>query len=164
MRQIDLIFSSRLYYFSDQAIYVKYLRCYCASEPLQVVRDRVLLLTPLGQCADQGLEIDPRGTNTLVTLDGEALTQKQRLSPDVLDRGVVLVLARRVALLLHHTELLTPSTQDHGLIGDSPAATIRCSCAAKPARVKSRRSSDPPSLGAPWHEPVHGTVNLPLHR
>lgn len=80
-----------------------------------------LLLSPLGQCADQGLEIDPRGSSTLVTLDGEALAQKQRLSPDALDRGVVLVLARRVALLLHHTELLTPSTRDHGLIGDSPA-------------------------------------------
>lgn len=80
-----------------------------------------LLLKPLGQCADQGLEIDPTGTQTLVSLDGETLIQKQRLSPDALNRGVVLVLARRVALLLHHTELLTPSTQDHGLIGDSPA-------------------------------------------
>ncbi len=80
-----------------------------------------LLLSPLGTGAEDGVELDPNGASTLLTLNGERLERKRRIPHAEIAGGVALVLARRVALLLHHTELLTPSDHDHGLVGDSPA-------------------------------------------
>ncbi len=82
---------------------------------------RPLLLRPLGKAAQDGVELDPGGTSTLLTLGGEPLAQTRRIPDAELAAGVTLVLARRVALLLHHTELLTPSEHSHGLVGESSA-------------------------------------------
>ncbi len=59
------------------------------------------------------------GSRTRVDVDGERFADERSLSAAELDRGVVLVLGRRVVLLLHlHPPLAAPQP-DYGMVGES---------------------------------------------
>lgn len=68
-----------------------------------------------------GVVLDASDTGTSVLVGGEFLTKSRELSAQELDRGVVLLLARRVALFLRRTEQMAPITFDCGLVGESTA-------------------------------------------
>jgi DNA-binding NtrC family response regulator len=74
----------------------------------------------LRPCADGGVVLDPHDSRTRIAIDGDAVGEPRRISPDELQRGVVIELAERVALLLHmftaHDER---DTGDLGLVGHS---------------------------------------------
>jgi two-component system nitrogen regulation response regulator GlnG len=62
------------------------------------------------------------GSRTRVHVDGIELTDQRRFEREQLDAGVVLTLAERIVLLLHHTSARArPAENDLGLIGASPA-------------------------------------------
>ena len=69
---------------------------------------------------DGGVIIDPHGTRTRIAVDGEPLGEPRLVSRDQLQRGLLIELAERVALLLHlfmpHAE---QDTGDLGLVGHS---------------------------------------------
>lgn len=72
--------------------------------------------------ADNVLDLDRSGSATVVEIDGETVTGVRRLTAAALDRGVVLVLARRLALLLHRVSPLPLAELPEGeLIGASDA-------------------------------------------
>ncbi|HET7501349.1 MAG TPA: sigma 54-interacting transcriptional regulator [Kofleriaceae bacterium] len=75
------------------------------------------VLRPRG---DGGVILDPDGSRTRITADGDAVDRPRSISPDELHRGVVLELSDRIALLLHlfaaHAER---DTGDLGLVGHS---------------------------------------------
>ncbi len=68
---------------------------------------------------DGGVVLDPTTTRTSLLADGRPLQTRRELSPDELARGTVLLLANRVALLLHTSEPSSPPPSDHGMIGES---------------------------------------------
>jgi DNA-binding NtrC family response regulator len=74
----------------------------------------------LRPAADGGIVIDPHETRTRITVDGEPLAKPRHLARDQLQRGVLIELSERVALLLHE---LSPhaehDTGDLGLVGHS---------------------------------------------
>ncbi len=92
-----------------------------ASRPLAdlCLSRRPIFLRPL---ADGGLRVDPGGSPISLVLDGAAVEGTRDLSRQDIQRGVVLVLAGRVALLLHpapdRPKSLPPS---FGLVGESAA-------------------------------------------
>ncbi|MEM8963064.1 MAG: sigma-54 dependent transcriptional regulator [Acidobacteriota bacterium] len=64
--------------------------------------------------------IDPGSTRMSVELDGRRLTEPRDVSAEEMDRGVVLLLAQRVALLLHHLDpVISNEASRLGLIGES---------------------------------------------
>ncbi|HEX8106561.1 MAG TPA: sigma-54 factor interaction domain-containing protein, partial [Kofleriaceae bacterium] len=69
---------------------------------------------------DRGIVLDPADCRTRITVDGEPVEQPRVITPDQLQRGVILELSDRVALLLHlfapHAER---DTGDLGLVGHS---------------------------------------------
>jgi two-component system nitrogen regulation response regulator GlnG len=77
-----------------------------------------ILLRPVG---DSGVHLSCRETRTPVEADQEPLAGDRTFTAEELARGVVLLLAGRIALLLH---LLSPEeerTAGHGLVGESDA-------------------------------------------
>ncbi len=69
---------------------------------------------------DGGIELDPGDCRTRITLDGEPADHRRVIPPDQLQRGALIELSDRVALLLHrfapHAER---DTGDLGLVGHS---------------------------------------------
>jgi two-component system nitrogen regulation response regulator GlnG len=74
----------------------------------------------LRPCDGGGVLLDPHDSRTRITVDGEPVGAPRRISPEQLQRGAVIELSDRVALLLH---LFTPHTErdtgDLGLVGHS---------------------------------------------
>ena len=71
--------------------------------------------------------IDASSTRTQVEVEGVVETGSRRIALDELDRGVVLLLADRVALLLHRLDPLSePDLERHGLVGESPGILRLC--------------------------------------
>ncbi|MEM8930570.1 MAG: sigma 54-interacting transcriptional regulator, partial [Acidobacteriota bacterium] len=69
-----------------------------------------------------GLRIDRDGSKTPVEIDGTPLDERHAVDAAALDRGVVLLLGHRVALLLHRLDPAPPaaSSPRHDLVGESP--------------------------------------------
>jgi len=69
---------------------------------------------------DRSVVLDPGDCRTRITLDGELVDQRRVITPDQLQRGAIIELSDRVALLLHlfapHAER---DTGDLGLVGHS---------------------------------------------
>jgi two-component system nitrogen regulation response regulator GlnG len=77
-----------------------------------------LVIEPLGR----GVRLDASRCPKPVSVDGVALSGSLGLPAERLDQGVVLVLGRRVALLLHRIDPLAgQEVQDCGLVGASAA-------------------------------------------
>jgi len=76
---------------------------------------------------DLGLLIDPGQTRTRITVDGELVDRPRLVSSDQLERGVLVELADRIALLLHQcTPRATHDAGDFGLVGHSdPIGRVR---------------------------------------
>jgi len=74
----------------------------------------------LRPCADGGILVDPNDSRTRIVIDGDLIDQPRIVSPEQLQRGVVIELADRISLLLHlfdpHPER---ETGDLGLVGHS---------------------------------------------
>ena len=74
----------------------------------------------LRPCPDRSVVLDPGDCRTRIAIDGEPVDQPRRITADQLQRGAILELSDRVALLLH---LFTPhaerDTGDLGLVGHS---------------------------------------------
>jgi DNA-binding NtrC family response regulator len=69
---------------------------------------------------DRGVMLDPGDSRTRIALDGELVDQPRLISPDQLQRGVVIELSDRVALLLHaFAPRAERDTGDLGLVGHS---------------------------------------------
>ncbi|MEE8523443.1 MAG: sigma 54-interacting transcriptional regulator [Thermoanaerobaculia bacterium] len=67
-----------------------------------------------------GLVIDRSRTKTKVITDGAEIGDEQSYSTEDLERGVVLLIADRIALFAHHVDPLTPAdVPGYGLIGHS---------------------------------------------
>jgi two-component system, NtrC family, nitrogen regulation response regulator GlnG len=90
----------------------------------QPLGDRHLSRRPLTLRSDGGgvTLVPPEGGGE-VTVDGEALAAPLALAPAAIDRGAVIALGDRVALLLHRRRRPAPSRLEGGgaLIGDSDA-------------------------------------------
>jgi DNA-binding NtrC family response regulator len=70
--------------------------------------------------ADGGLILDPQGSRTRITADGDLVDRPRELSPEELQRGVILELSERILLLLHMFALHAErDTGDLGLVGHS---------------------------------------------
>ncbi|HMB54203.1 MAG TPA: sigma 54-interacting transcriptional regulator, partial [Thermoanaerobaculia bacterium] len=59
------------------------------------------------------------GSTTRCEIDGETLGDERLLAPGEIERGVTLLLARRVVALLHLHPPLTPQVPSYGMVGDS---------------------------------------------
>jgi two-component system nitrogen regulation response regulator GlnG len=68
--------------------------------------------------------LDRAGSRTQVTAGGEEIERSRAFSAAEIERGVVLVLSRRIALLLHPVDPVPGAVPGFGLIGESPA-TVR---------------------------------------
>ena len=101
-----------------------------AGEPLG---DRFLSRRPfhLQPGADGGILIHRGASPAELRLDGEILRQERHVSPQALDDGVVLELARRVVLLLHrHPADCDEPDSSFGMVGASAGlAEVRASIA-----------------------------------
>jgi len=76
-------------------------------------------LVPAG---DGGVVIRRGDSHTRLAVDGEPLLEEHRLGLVELGRGVVLLLANRIVLLLHHLDAIAPeSVPAFGLVGESSA-------------------------------------------
>jgi DNA-binding NtrC family response regulator len=74
----------------------------------------------LRPCADGGVLVDPRDSRTEILIDGDHISQPRLLSPEQLQRGVVVELSDRISLLLHMFALHPErETGDLGLVGHS---------------------------------------------
>lgn len=72
--------------------------------------------------ASGGIVLRRGAARTAIELDGFAMGEEQRLSKQALQVGVTIVLADRVALLLHEIELMPRPEKVHAdLVGESPA-------------------------------------------
>lgn len=90
------------------------------SRPLGTKR---LSRTPivLGPGPGGTVRLDPAGSRTAVEVAGEPLLGPRTVSRDEIDRGLVLLLGRQVAVLLHRMDPVLPShLADFGMIGESP--------------------------------------------
>ena len=75
------------------------------------------VLRPRG---DGGVIIDPQDSRTRLLVDGELVDRPRELSPEQLQRGVLLELSERILLLLHMFTLHAErDTGDLGLVGHS---------------------------------------------
>ena len=90
--------------------------------------ERHLSRTPLRLAAGAGpgsVTLDRAGVRTSVAADGEPIVDVREFSAAEIERGVVLLLGRRVALLLHLLPQPMPrEAAGFGLIGDSPAMAL----------------------------------------
>src|SRR6185436_7591836 len=68
-----------------------------------------------------GVTLDRAGSRTQVTAGGEEVERSRTFTAAEIERGVVLVLARRIALLLHPVDPVPASVPGFGLAGDSAA-------------------------------------------
>ncbi len=71
--------------------------------------------------SDGGVVLEARNPKVAVELDGEPLSGHRRLADAELDAGVVVLLSRRVALVLHRLGLQPPDPPAYGLVGASAA-------------------------------------------
>lgn len=71
-----------------------------------------------------GVTLDCAESRTQITAGGEEITRSRTFTAAEIQRGVVLVLARRIALLLYPVDPVPVAVPGFGLIGDS-AATVR---------------------------------------
>ena len=84
--------------------------------------DRYLSRHPirLVPCPGNAVRLIAAGTRTRLSVDGEVVTDSLDVTPRALERGVVLVLAKRIVLLLH---VLAPEPGEplpgYGLVGES---------------------------------------------
>src|SRR5262249_39587171 len=70
--------------------------------------------------ADGGVILDPHDSRTRITVDGDLVDRPRELSPEQLQRGVLLELSERILLLLHMFALHAErDTGDLGLVGHS---------------------------------------------
>lgn len=84
---------------------------------------RPVVLRPDGDA----VEIDLTSTRTQVEIEGRVETGTRRIESGEMDRGVVLLLADRVALLLHRLDpLAEPDLERHGLVGESHGVLRLC--------------------------------------
>ena len=76
---------------------------------------------------DEGLRLDRGSSSTTLHCDGTSLPEGGMLAPELLERGVVLELGDRVALLLHRRPSApAPSETADGMVGGSAALdTVR---------------------------------------
>ena len=65
--------------------------------------------------------IDSTGSARRLVVDGEELDGRRIVRADDVDRGVVIELSRRVAVLLHRVDPSVEPQPDHGLVGKSVA-------------------------------------------
>ncbi|MEM8961721.1 MAG: sigma-54 dependent transcriptional regulator [Acidobacteriota bacterium] len=73
------------------------------------------------------LSLDPTGTSARVVVDGRVVTSPVTLPVDALKRGVVVMLADRIVLLLHRLDpLAEPELDRFGLVGDNSAIRRLC--------------------------------------
>ncbi len=81
----------------------------------------------LAPTADGAIRIDALGSPLRLTVDGNPVRGTLMLSQPAVARGAVMVLAGRVAVLLHEVDPAPPlGVPSHGLVGDSPAVvTVR---------------------------------------
>ncbi|MEE8524209.1 MAG: sigma 54-interacting transcriptional regulator [Thermoanaerobaculia bacterium] len=71
-------------------------------------------------CRESGeVLLDARGSAMRVSVDGEPVSEFRELPATALDRGVLLLLARRVVLLLHRLGPISRAKSEHGLVGES---------------------------------------------
>ena len=82
------------------------------------VSRRPFVITPIGAGA---VAIDPARTGTELVVDGHRLEGRRELTAEDLERGVVLLLAHRVVLVLHLHRATPPARSDFGLVGASAA-------------------------------------------
>lgn len=75
----------------------------------------------LTNAPDGGLGLDATGTSTLLLVNGEPLATRRVFHRDELARGLVLVLADRVALVLRATPLEPPLSCAPQIVGESAA-------------------------------------------
>jgi DNA-binding NtrC family response regulator len=69
---------------------------------------------------DGSIALDPSQSRTRIVVDGHHVTASTRFAPAELERGVIIELADRIALLLHlYTPREESETGDLGLVGDS---------------------------------------------
>jgi two-component system, NtrC family, nitrogen regulation response regulator GlnG len=73
------------------------------------------------QSASGGVRLSCRDSPTPVLADGEPVRSERVFSAPEIERGVVLLLAKRVALLLHHVPPVSEAPPGYGLIGESGA-------------------------------------------
>lgn len=96
-----------------------------APRPLEephLSRRPLMLLPPAGQGAPEGgVTLDAGQVKTSVRVNDEVLTGRLALTATQIEAGVVLVLARRVALLLHLMDPVPPVLPSFGLEGSSDA-------------------------------------------
>ncbi len=71
-----------------------------------------------------GVTLERAGSRTQVTVGGEEIERSRTFSAAEIERGVILVLARRIALLLHPVDPVPAAVPGFGLVGES-AATLR---------------------------------------
>ncbi len=84
---------------------------------------KAIELTP----EDEGVRIDPAGSPIEVTADGVPIREPTHFSKAQLERGVVLCLSNRVALLLHVVNVPRIRAKAHyGLVGQSRGAEDVC--------------------------------------
>ena len=70
---------------------------------------------------EQGLEVDATDHGSSVALAGQRLDSRHTLSVEEIGRGVSLMLARRIVLLIHYGPEEYSSAPDCGLIGQGAA-------------------------------------------
>jgi two-component system, NtrC family, nitrogen regulation response regulator GlnG len=71
--------------------------------------------------SDGGVDVDPTGSESRLLIDGVEVTGPRHLDRRQLENGVTLLVADRVALLLHLQLPPGPRLPDYGLIGESAA-------------------------------------------
>ena len=87
------------------------------------IGDRHVSRRPLSLKADAagGVTVVPADEGGEVAVDGEALVSQRALTAAEVDRGVVIALGERVAVLLHRRRRPGAAVPDRGLFGDSDA-------------------------------------------
>jgi two-component system, NtrC family, nitrogen regulation response regulator GlnG len=85
-------------------------------------RSPVYLIPCLGSGPEAGgVTLDCAGSRTRVTAGGVEIEKNRTFTTAEVERGVVLVLSRRIALLLHLVDPVPVAVPAFGLIGESPA-------------------------------------------
>ena len=87
------------------------------------IRDRFVSRRPfvLQPLEGGGVALDLAGAGTEVVADGVRVADRRTFSAEDLARGVVLLLAYRVALVLHRHRATPPARSDFELVGESAA-------------------------------------------
>ena len=93
------------------------------ADPYVSYRDPSATIVQLGQ----GVEIHPGAARVPLKLEGAALNARAVISPEAIESGVLLTIARRIVLCLHYARAPRPASgPDHGIVGVSDSiAAIR---------------------------------------